>query len=210
MSKHNATPLIVGIGGTNRANSSSEKALQAALKIAQLMGARTLQISGPDLLFEIYQPEDTSRSDKATTFIDALKNADGLLISTPSYHGSIPGLLKNALDYIEDLRDDERPYLDNRAVGCIICADGSQALGSTLNALRSVIHAVRAWPTPYAATLPSAVCRQALNEPQNPSNPAFTPLQTVVEQVVTFADAMSQKVARPIAFDKPPQTALNG
>ena len=43
--------------------------------------------------------------------------SDGLIIATPSYHGGVSGMIKNALDYIEALRDDARPYLHGRAVG---------------------------------------------------------------------------------------------
>ena len=46
----------------------------------------------------------------------AVSAADGLIIASPGYHGGISGLVKNALDYVEDLRGDARPYLDGRAV----------------------------------------------------------------------------------------------
>ena len=61
-----------------------------------------------------------------------LRRADGLIVATPAYHGGVSGLVKNALDFTEDLRGDERVYLSGRAVGCIVCADGAQAMGSTL------------------------------------------------------------------------------
>jgi hypothetical protein len=47
--------------------------------------------------------------------------------------GGISGLVKNALDYVEDLRDHELPYLDGRAVGCIGCAYRRQATTTTLS-----------------------------------------------------------------------------
>ena len=56
--------------------------------------------------------------------------------------------IKNALDYAEDTAKDARPYLDGRAVGCIACAYGWQATDSTLIAMRSIVHALRGWPTP--------------------------------------------------------------
>ena len=65
---------------------------------------------------------------------DLIKGGDldfGVVIATPSYHGGISGLVKNAIDFVEDMRDDERPYLDGRAVGCIVVADGPQAIGAT-------------------------------------------------------------------------------
>ncbi|NYT67777.1 NADPH-dependent FMN reductase [Pusillimonas noertemannii] len=179
-------PLIVGIGGTMRPGSTSEMALAAALKMAREMGARTQILSGAALLMDAYEPGATARSEKAGQLVAALRQADGVLISSPSYHGSISGMLKNAIDYTEDMRADERPYLDGRAVGCIVCADGAQAMGSTLFTLRSIIHALRGWPTPYAA---------ALNSAAKPFGPAGEikdenvekQLQMMVSQVVGFA-----------------------
>jgi hypothetical protein len=39
------------------------------------------------------------------------------IVGSPGYHGAISGLVKNALDYIEDLREDPRVYLDNTPWG---------------------------------------------------------------------------------------------
>ena len=89
--------------------------------------------------------------------VEAVRKADGILVSAPGYHGSISGLVKNALDYLEDLAKDERPYLDGRAVGLIATAYGDQATMSTLLTLRSIVHALRGWPTPFAAAINSAV-----------------------------------------------------
>ena len=65
-------------------------------------------------------------------------------------------MIKNALDYVEDLRNAPRTYLDGVPVGCIVCAHGWQATATTLLALRSVVHALRGWPTPFGAAINSA------------------------------------------------------
>ena len=85
--------------------------------------------------------------------VDAVRAADGVIIASPGYHGSISGLVKNGLDGLEDLRDDVRPYLDGRAVGLIVAADGAQAAGATLSTLRNIVHALRGWPTPLGVVL---------------------------------------------------------
>jgi len=180
------TPLIVGIGGTMRAGSTSEMALSAALGMAREMGARTQMLSGAALLMDAYEPGTAARSEKASRLVAALRQADGVLISSPSYHGSISGMLKNAIDYTEDMRTDGRPYLDGRAVGCIVCADGAQAMGSTLFTLRSIIHALRGWPTPYAAALNSAA-RPFGPEGEIKDESVEKQLHMVVSQVVGFA-----------------------
>jgi FMN reductase len=96
------------------------------------------------------------RTDKAATLIAALRRADGIIIASPGYHGTVSGLIKNALDYVEDMAKDERVYFEGRAVGLIAVAAGWQATGSTLATLRSITHALRGWPTPMAVAINSA------------------------------------------------------
>ena len=49
-----------------------------------------------------------------------------------------------------------RVYLDNTPWGCISCAYGWQAAVGTLGQLRSIGHALRAWPTPLGVAINSA------------------------------------------------------
>jgi len=63
------------------------------------------------------------------------------------------GLVKNAIDYLEELRNDDPPYLDGKPVACVTTANGWQAAVNTLTALRVTVHALRGWPTPYGVTL---------------------------------------------------------
>jgi FMN reductase len=151
-------PLIVGLGGTTRATSTSERTLVKALEAAERAGARTRLFGGAILAkLPIYDPATASDSAELCDLLEAVRGADGVLIATPGYHGSVSGLIKNALDGLEGLRGDSRPYFEGRAVGCIVTADGWQACGTTLAALRTIIHALRGWPTPLGVTLnPSA------------------------------------------------------
>jgi FMN reductase len=149
-------PYIVGIGGTTRERSSSERAVRLALDAAEARGARVHMIPAVELELPMYAPERPGRTPEAEALVDHVRRADGVIIASPGYHGGLSGLIKNALDYVEDLREDTRPYLDGRAVGCIACAYGWQATTTTLVALRSVVHALRGWPTPLGVALNSA------------------------------------------------------
>ena len=104
-------PYIVGLGGTTREGSSTEKAISLA---SNYQGQSDLGGTG---------------------------QADGIILGTPGYHGGLSGLVKNALDYTEDLRSDKRPYLEDRSVGCVVTAAGEQSAVTTLAALRCVVHA---------------------------------------------------------------------
>lgn len=181
-----ASPKIVGLGGTPRPGSSTEMALRACLAYAATKGAETVLITGHDLVLPIYMPELKDRSPEALRLIEHLRTCDGLIVASPGYHGSISGLVKNAIDYIEDLRGDRRSYLEGRAVGCIIGAGGNQATGTALVALRSIVHALRGWPTPFGATLnTSAKLFDA--DGQCTDVPARQQIEMIVNQVLHFA-----------------------
>ncbi|MBQ0928518.1 NADPH-dependent FMN reductase [Saccharopolyspora endophytica] len=181
------TVTVVGIGGSVRPDSQSERVLHAALEGARESGAKVRAITGADLALPFYDPHVTDRSPLATELVEALRGADGVLISSPGYHGTVSGLVKNALDYVEDLRGDFRPYFDGRAVGCIGVAYGWQATVTTLQALRSVVHALRGWPTPLGGAVNSAETRFGPGGACDDEKVGAT-LRTIGRQVVEFAE----------------------
>ena len=144
-------PLIVGLGGTMAEGSATERVLRASLDAAAALGARTLLLTGADLDLPMYAPGP--RGARARALVEALAEADGVIVASPAYHGTVSGLVKNALDHAEDLRYADRPYLEGRAVGCIAVAGGAQAGAATLAALRAVAHALRGWPTPLGVAV---------------------------------------------------------
>lgn len=179
-------PLILGIGGTTRPGSTTERALVVSLKAARAEGAETLMIPGPALVLPMYAAGASERTPEGKELVDALRRCDGVIIASPSYHGSLSGLMKNALDYVEDLRMDDRAYFDGLAVGLIACAGGWQAAVQTLAAMRSIVHALRGWPTPLGAALNTST---KLFDEQGDCLDLSSKLQleTIGRQVVQFA-----------------------
>lgn len=148
--------FVLGIGGTTRPGSTTEKALRVSLAASAAQGSATLMLGAADLLLPLYAPEVPERAPEAVRLVEEVRRADGLIIASPGYHGAVSGMVKNALDYLEDLRDDDPAYLDDRPVGCIATAAGWQATMSTIMSLRSIVHALRGWPTPMGATVNTA------------------------------------------------------
>jgi chromate reductase len=102
---------ILGISGSLRRGSHNTSLLRAAAELlppgVQLDlydGLRELPPYDPDLDLEPAHPAVA----KLRAEVEA---ADGVLIATPEYNGSIPGLLKNALDWAS------RPFPDNALRG---------------------------------------------------------------------------------------------
>lgn len=184
-SKTSARPIrILALGGSTRSESSGGHALRIAAEGAQAAGAQTEIISGRALVFPLYDTESPERDDAVRAMVESVRRADGLIVVSPGYHGAISGLVKNALDYIEDLRGDSRPYLEGRAVGCIAVAHGWQAAVTTLHQIRQVVHALRGWPTPFGAAVNSSIVRLS----ELPADDQVTErLHLVGRQVVEFA-----------------------
>lgn len=179
-------PFVVGLGGTTVSPSSTERALEIALRAAEARGAEVRMFGGAFLSrLPLYVPKAHERTPEESEFVAAVRAADGLLIASPGYHGSLSGLVKNALDLLEETAADDRVYLSGVPVGLIATAYGWQATGGTIAALRAIIHALRGWPTPLAAAVNSAVSRFA--DDGACADPAvMAQLALVGEQVVDF------------------------
>jgi FMN reductase len=180
-------PVIVGIGGTIRAGSTTETALICSLRAAEALGAETRLFGGEFLAkLPVYDPRPGEATPEQMELVEAVRGADGIIIGSPGYHGSISGVVKNALDTLEITAKDKAPYFHGRPVGAVVTAYGWQATGSTLSALRAIIHAMRGWPTPFGAALNSTAGlfdeTGACRDPKD-----GWALSTVAEQVVEFA-----------------------
>ncbi|WP_026310999.1 NADPH-dependent FMN reductase [Parafrankia elaeagni] len=186
-------PTIVGIGGATRPESTTLRALETVLGSMAAAGAETVLLGSADIDLPMYVPEQRERTPAARRLLSEVGRADGVVIATPGYHGGMSGLVKNALDYLEDLRGAPRPYLDGRVVGLIVCADGPQTAGTTLTALRSSIHALRGWPTPLGVSIDTS------SAPFGPNGEvldrrAASHLETLTDQVMGFTYAWSQVI----------------
>lgn len=181
-----STVRIVGIGGTLRPNSSSAKALRYCLDYAASQGASVAAFADADLRAPLYEPGQSCDFGGTSRMIEALRAADGVIIASPGYHGGVSGTLKNILDYTEEMAKDAVPYLDGRAVGCLVSAAGWQAGGATLTALRAIVHALRGWPTPLGVLMNSS--EASFTEAGRPASDELARnLRLMTQQVVDFA-----------------------
>jgi FMN reductase len=184
-----ATPIrILALGGSTAPMAASERALRIAAESAEESGAQVDFLAGRDLMVPIYDTETQERSEGALHLVAALRDCDGVLVATPGYHGSVSGMIKNALDYCEDLRTDDRPYLHGRAVGCISVAHGWQTAVGTLHQMRQIVHALRGWPTPLGCAINDASGLVGVDAARSDAD-VVRQLQTLAGQVVEFAAA---------------------
>jgi NAD(P)H-dependent FMN reductase len=143
---------VLTICGSLRADSSTARALEIASTSARTAGAEVNAIH----LGELTLPFCDGRSDEASyggdvvTFIDMVRASDGLIIGSPNYHGSVAGVLKNALDLLgpDAIRD--------KLVGLIATARGDAGAMNTLNHMRHICRWMNGWVLPAEVSIPRA------------------------------------------------------
>ena len=133
---------IVGITGSLRDSSHSVQALKEAIARVEALGAEVeiLDLREMNLPFCDGGDEYPEYPD-VTKLRDTVKAADGLILATPEYHGSVSGVIKNALDLMSF------EHLSGKVVGAISVL-GGQSNSNALNDLRIIIRWVHGWVIP--------------------------------------------------------------
>jgi len=147
---------ILGISGSLRRDSHNTSLLRAAAEAA-----------GPDVELELYEglkeipPYDEDddrhpRPDGVARLNEAIADADAVLFSTPEYNSSIPGQLKNAIDWVS--RPVATSVLRNKPVAVVGASTGAFGAAWAQAELRKVLAALGArvldveLPVPHAHT----------------------------------------------------------
>jgi FMN reductase len=133
---------IVGIGGSLRPDSYSQLALELAMQRVEAIGASTeiLDLRTMNLPFCNGGSEYPGYPD-VDRLRQTVQQANGLILATPEYHGSMSGVMKNALDLMSF------DQLSGKVVG-LISVLGGQPNSNALNDLRLIARWVHAWVIP--------------------------------------------------------------
>jgi FMN reductase len=187
-----STVRIVGLGGGMRPTSRSLVALKEGLALAEAEGAETRLLSVLDLQLPMYRPDFDSPASYGAEAAPAIEHliesarwADGMIWSSPSYHGSLSGAVKNALDFIQFLSNDSPSFLYGKTVGVISTGAGAIAAVNTLTQMNQVAHALRAQVVPLAVPITGvgrAIEDGVLTDPQ-----FLQRLEMLVKELVVLA-----------------------
>lgn len=151
---------ILGIGGSARASSYTAQVMRAALGMFEAAGAETVEASVRALNLPVYNEDIplAEQPDALHWLLEEVRRADGYLIVSPTYHGTIAGSLKNALDALHIQHGAENSYFNGRPVG--LMAYGGPAAQNVLTALYHAVRSMQALVVPTSVT----VAKTALTE----------------------------------------------
>lgn len=117
-------PTILGLSGSLRAGSFNTALLRAAAGL--MPGGSSLELATLHGI-PLYDGDVEAR-EGIPAAVQALKErivaCDGLLLATPEYNGSIPGVLKNAIDWLSRPTDDIARVFGGKPVALIGASPG--------------------------------------------------------------------------------------
>ena len=132
---------VLGVAGSTRRGSYSTQALKIALEHAKKQGAevRLLEIANMPL----YDP-NAPASKEVEQVAKAVSWADGFIIASPDYHGSMSGALKNFLDHFYE-------EFAGKIFGFIVA---SHEKGLTvMDQMRTAVRQCYGWSLPYGVSV---------------------------------------------------------
>lgn len=186
---------ILGIGGTTSAKSWSLVPLQEALRKAEAMGCETTLATVYDLNFPLLHTEWGLEDYPPTLkwLLEEVRRADGIIICSPTYHGTISGAIKNVIDLLIFLGKDNPPYLGGKPVA-LMAYGGMTAMG-VLNALTYCVRGLKGIAMPTHIAVPEdSIDRQAVRL----ASPKIEHrLDLMLAELVSFAGHLRGRVAHP-------------
>ena len=114
---------VLGVSGSLRRDSHNTKLLRAAGEIVERHGGQFELFDGLKAIPPYDEDDDVGRGPAAVArFREAIAGADAVLFATPEYNSSIPGVLKNAVDWAS--RPPATSPLRNKPVAVIGASTG--------------------------------------------------------------------------------------
>jgi FMN reductase len=163
---------ILGIGGTTSEKSWSLVPLQRALDRAEAAGAATELASVYQLDLPLFRTHWRLEDYPPTLawLLEEVRKADGLILCSPTYHGTISGALKNVLDALIFLAMDSPPYLGGKPVA--VMAYGGMTSMGVLQSLTTCVRGLKGITVPTHVAVPewaidrelAAVTDERINE----------------------------------------------
>ena len=173
---------IVGISGSLRSGSYTTLAVRLALKGAEELEcqAKLIDLRDYQLLFCDGKDDESQFPKDVFRLREEVKQAHGIILGTPEYHGGYSGVLKNALDLMGF------EEFEGKMLGLLGVSGGAMGAFGAMNGLREVGRALHAWVVPEQASIPQAW--QEFDDAGNLKNPKLDErVRQVGRQVARFA-----------------------
>ena len=168
---------ILGINGAIRPGSTADRALQFTLGRLASLGADCVTFDIGQLPLLDGRPEG-QYPEAVGAWRAACREADGFVVAVPSYHGALPGGLKNALDFIDAPEAGGKPFL-------VVAIAGGDAEPGGTDVTRVLRH------IGAVAGVPDVVVSRAADQWGTGAEPAHAELGAAIERATAALMALA-------------------
>jgi len=190
------TVRLLALSGSLRTGSFNRRVVDIAAASARAAGADVEAVDLRDFPLPHYDA-DLERSEgvpeRALALKDLFCGADGYLVAAPEYNGSIPGVLKNAFDWISRPGDGETPMtlraFRGKVAGVMSASPGPWGGIRGLSHLRQILSGMYVLVVAEQLAVPDAA--SAFAEDGKLKNPAYQGILEIIgRRTAQFARVM--------------------
>lgn len=152
---------ILAFAGSLRKGSLNKKALAAAVPGLKAAGAEVTHVDLADFRMPVYDgdlEEASGLPEPVKKFKALMKSHDGFLICTPEYNSSIPGMLKNVIDWASRSEEGEPELACFRGKTAALMSASPGMLGGirSLATVRAILENIGTLVIPMQVAIPKA------------------------------------------------------
>ncbi len=184
--------MLLGIPGALRADSTNRKLVREA---ARLYGGSFLEADLRLPLFDADVEEAEGIPTPVQQLADQIADSEAVVVSTPEYNKSFPGVLKNALDWVS--RTEGNPWKD-KPVAIISAAAGREGGARASFALRLAMNAFRPRLLPGPEVMIADARNQFDESGRLTSDRYLKALQTLMNELEMEAGRMREPLSRAV------------
>ena len=132
---------VLGLAGEYRASSKSGMLVNAALNLAKSQGAEVVFWDLSEQPLPLVGEEGCWTHPNVQAFQALLSECDAFFLSSPEYHGTMSGVMKNTMDWMYD------KHVGGKVFG-LMSTLGGVTNSNTLNHMRIALRWLHGWPVP--------------------------------------------------------------